>query len=81
MPRVKQVRLSDATIGNHLDWAINVCERAEMASDERFIGSRSAAFVTDMMAKFEEYGSSTYVSQAQMEWLERIETALDDNGL
>ena len=80
MPKVRQIKPSDDTIGSRLDWAIDICERAEGAP-ERYVGSSSLNFVNDMMAKFEEYGAGAYCSQAQMDWLERIETILDDNGL
>lgn len=79
MPKLPPPRHNDDTIGDRLDWATDLIQRAEIA-DERVIGSKSTVFLNDMEQKFEEYGASAFVSQAQMDWLERIEGTLDNTG-
>lgn len=77
MPKLPPPQHNDDTIGDRLNWAADLVERAEIA-DERVIGNKSAIFLEDMAQKFEEYGAATFVSQAQLDWLERIERSLDD---
>lgn len=79
MTKLPPPQHNDDTIGDRLGWATDLIERAEIA-DERVIGSKSTMFLEDMAQKFEEYGASTFVSQAQLDWLERIEGALDNAG-
>ena len=80
MVKLKKITPSNDAIGGKLDWARDVCERAELASHDT-LGSFFSGFASDMAEKLEEYGAGTFVSPRQMECLEQLENILDDNGL
>lgn len=80
MPKLPPQTISDDKIGDRLDWALDICQRAEMAP-ERIVGSWSLNFVNNFAERLEQYGSGTFVSPSQMEQLERIETQLEEAGL
>jgi hypothetical protein len=45
------------------------------------LDSRDIPFILDMMQKAQQYGPGLIVNQRQLEWLQRVQQSLIDNGI
>jgi hypothetical protein len=71
--------MMEGTAGDRWEEFYRTCRL--VIDNERLFDEREIDFAESMEEKFDKYGADTYVSTAQINWLNRLSQKVRDHGL
>jgi hypothetical protein len=71
--------MSDETVGDRWEEFWDVCR--SVIDNERLFDEREMDFAHSMEERLNRYGHKTFISTAQINWLNRLSQKVKDHGL